>query len=440
MRKSSLWVLAAILACSPMFISCGDGDDNPIVNPANPEGDGFFSAAINKMIDENHGQVMQRGYAELVIPASMFDQNIFQYADYHKDVMRALNNLGYKTYINGGAVRDAILGTPIHDLDFSTDATSQQMKEQLTGYEVVINTTSGGDIAKAYHSNGDWTDMVPIKGINAALQGMPFVPADGAFGQTYSKSLLDDTYTRDLTINSLYYDFQTGDIIDYHGGLHDLRDHIVRTVYDANVMYPLNASSLIRTVRFAARYGYSIDDATATAIDDNMHYCAETIDGAMNNYYIMKGFGDGCATRTYQYYCRYGIVDFFIPLLKGYAGTTAYDDPLCKALDYLESKTKMNIPLSMAALFLPVMQKAMSGTEATLENITAKWDELEQGSGQKPLFEINDWANERTDMLNTFYVYFSLTGDSLSVEALDALKANASYTSGELLMEAWSPR
>ena len=40
-------------------------------------------------------------------------------------------------------------------LNFSTDATSQQMKEQLTGYEVVINTTSGGDIAKAYHSNGD---------------------------------------------------------------------------------------------------------------------------------------------------------------------------------------------------------------------------------------------------------------------------------------------
>lgn len=40
-------------------------------------------------------------------------------------------------------------------LNFSTDATSKQMKEQLTGYEVVINTTSGGDIAKAYHSNGD---------------------------------------------------------------------------------------------------------------------------------------------------------------------------------------------------------------------------------------------------------------------------------------------
>lgn len=40
-------------------------------------------------------------------------------------------------------------------LNFSTDATSQQMKEQLTDYEVVINTTSGGDIAKAYHSNGD---------------------------------------------------------------------------------------------------------------------------------------------------------------------------------------------------------------------------------------------------------------------------------------------
>ena len=60
-------------------------------------------------------------------------------------------------------------------------------------------------------------------------------------------------------------------------------------------MYPINASALIRTVRFAARYGFDIDAATTTAIKDNMHYCKETITGPMNNYYICKGFGDGYA-------------------------------------------------------------------------------------------------------------------------------------------------
>ena len=118
------------------------------------------------------------------------------------------------------------------------------MKELLTGYEVVIAGTGGGEIAQALHANGDWTDIVPIKGIDIRLKELPGMPAQGSYGQTYSNSLLDDTYARDLTINSMYYNYQTGDIIDYHGGLHDLREHIIRTVYDANTMYPINSSAL----------------------------------------------------------------------------------------------------------------------------------------------------------------------------------------------------
>ena len=364
----------------------------------------------------------------------MFDPGIMQYADYHKDVMVALNNLGYKTYINGGAVRDAIMGTAIHDLDFSTDATPEEMKEQLTGYDVVINTTSGGAVAKAYHPNGDWTDMVPIKGVNVRLRGKPFVPADATYA-TYSKRLVDDTYTRDLTINSIYYDFQNNTIIDYHGGLHDLRDKVVRTVYDANTMYAINASALIRTVRFAARYGFDIDAATTTAIRDNMHYCKETISGAMNNYYICKGFGDGCVRRTYEYYKKYGIADYFMLGLKGYIGT-AYEEPMLKALDRIESQTKVTLELAMAAMYLPVMQARMADKEQTLETITVVWDELETTSGQKEVYEINDYYMERTAMLNIWYVYFSLTGSTLSTEALEKLKENPYYTKGELLVEA----
>ena len=366
----------------------------------------------------------------------MFNPSIMQYADYHKDVMSALNKLGYKTYINGGAVRDGIMGTAIHDLDFSTDATPEEMKEKLTGYEVVINMTSGGAVAKAYHSNGDWTDMVPIKGVYESLKGKPFVPADATYG-TYSKRLVDDTYTRDLTINSIYYDFQNNTIIDYHGGLHDLRDKVIRTVYDANTMYSINASALIRTVRFAARYDFDIDAATTTAIKDNMHYCKETISGAMNNYYICKGFGDGCVRRTYEYYKKYGIADYFMLGLKGYIGTADYEEPMLKALDYIESKTKVALELAMSAMYLPVMKAKMADKEKTLETITTVWDELETTSGQKEIYEINDYYMERTAMLNIWYVYFALTGSPLSTEALEKLKENEYYDKGELLVEAY---
>ena len=313
---------------------------------------------------------------------------------------------------------------------------SEEMKEKLTGYEVTISTTSSGSLAKAHHLNGDWTDMVPIKGVYESLRGKPFVPADAVY-DTYSTRLLDDTYTRDLTINSVYYDFQTNTIIDYHGGLHDLRDKIIRTVYNANTMYSINASALIRTVRFAARYGFDIDAATTTAIKDNMHYCKENITAPMNNYYICKGFGDGCVRRTYQYYSKYGFVDYFMLGLKGYAGTADYEEPMLKALEYIESKTKVSADLAMAAMYLPVMKARMADQGKTLANITAAWDDLETTSGQKAIYEINDYSMERTAMLNTWYVYFSLTGSALSPESLEKLKENAYYAKGELLTEAY---
>lgn len=431
-------MLAAILFCglSLANVSCAE-EDNPSgqQDPVKPE-EGFFTSEINALIDANYPEVIANGYAELIIPSTMFDPSIMRYADYHKDVMTALNKLGYKTYINGGAVRDAVLGTAIHDLDFSTDATPEEMKEKLTGFDVTVTKTGGGDIAQSHYPNKDWTDMVPIKGVNEKLKGKPFVPADATYG-TYSKDLLDDTYSRDLTINSIYYDFQNNTIIDYHGGLHDLRDKIIRTVYDANTMFAINASALLRTVRFAARYGFDIDAATATAIKDNMHYCKETINGGLNNYYITKGFGDGCVRRTYEYYSKYGIIDYFMLGLKGYAGTADYETPLFKALEYVESKTKVSQDLTMSILFLPVMKDKLADKEKTLENITAVWDELETGTGQKAIFETNDYSGTRTAMLNTWYVYFSLTGSPLSTEVLDKLKENENYDKGELLVSAY---
>lgn len=123
--------------------------------------------------------------------------------------------------------------------------------------------------------------------------------------------------------------------------------------------------------------------------------------------------------------------------LKGYAGTADYETPLFKALEYVESKTKVSQDLTMSILFLPVMKDKLADKEKALENITAVWDELETGTGQKAIFETNDYSGTRTAMLNTWYVYFALTGGPLSPEALDKLKENADYDKGELLVYAY---
>ena len=97
----------------------------------------------------------------------------------------------------------------------------------------------------------------------------------------------------------------------------------------------------------------------------------------------------------------------------------------------------MSLELAMSVMYLPVMKAKMADMEKTLETITAVWDGLETTSGQKEIYEINDYYMERTAMLNIWYVYFSLTGSPLSPEALEKLKENEYYTQGELLVEAY---
>ncbi|MCR4809741.1 MAG: hypothetical protein K5896_07765 [Prevotella sp.] len=387
--------------------SCSDVDDKPIVTPDDPFR-GFYSEAVNQLIDENYQVVQSQGYGELIIPATLYDRSLIYLPEVHCQTMDIMAANGFKTYVNGGAVRDGILGTPIHDVDFSTDATPEQMVAIVPN--TTIATTNGGQIAQAHHDNGDVTDMVPIHGIDIRLKGKPGMPPNGAYGETYSKNLLDDTYGRDLTINSIYFDYQTGNIIDYHGGLHDLREHIIRTVYDANLMFPINPSAIIRTVRFAARYGYSIDEATGQAISNNMQYCDE-LEPALVNYYITKGFTDGCAKRTYQYYLDYGLIDRYLKMLDGYARNKSYTDRLFPAFDYMDEQGGGGIALGVATLLLPCMEDAMTDKEPTMENIVSTWDELEESSGQKAHCELDDYSGTKTDLLNIWYLYMQMTSD-----------------------------
>ena len=184
MKIFTLWMYAAIFLCGISMTSCHD-NENDVIDRPEPVYGRFFTPTINKMIDVNYQVVQARGYGELVIPAELFDKSLIYLPKVHCETMDIMAAAGYKTYVNGGAVRDAILGTPIHDVDFSTDATPERMVEIVPN--AVITNTGGGQIAQARHPDGDVTDMVPIRGIDIRLQGKPGLPPDGAYGQNYSK-------------------------------------------------------------------------------------------------------------------------------------------------------------------------------------------------------------------------------------------------------------
>lgn len=168
----------------------------------------------------------------------------------------------YDAYIVGGCVRDIIrwytgkVGSPnIHDVDICTNMPMDELYE-------VFNCTS---------NNGEAHGTILVKYEGIAFEVTQFrTEADYSDGRhpdrvEWADTFKEDSERRDFTINAMAIDAD-GNVIDYHGGLKDLRDGVLRTVGNPEERFGEDALRIIRAMRFAARFNMSVDPATLKAI------------------------------------------------------------------------------------------------------------------------------------------------------------------------------
>ena len=435
MVKYSKFFNVWLLIVSMNLVTACATEDNA-VDPVVPQEEvitEFYNETVNKMIEENYELVKANGYAELVIPASLYPKGMIKMPAADMEAMDYVIKAGHTAYVNGGAVRDGVMGKELHDVDFSTDATA----DELVAIVPNSHKTQAGkvEIAQAEHEGGIRTDMVPYQAMDIRLKGQPGVPESEYFGQTYSKNLIDDSYGRDLTINAIYYDYKTGDIIDYHGGLHDIREKIIRPPYEPNLAFTIDPQSILRAVRFAARYEFTVEENTAKAIETNLPKI-EAINPALRRYVVMKGFCDKCAFRTYQYNVKYGVLGYLCPMLKDYIGNAEYEEYLKTVFDYVDSQKAMEASLAYSILFMPPVMKELGDKEPTFENITAAFDKLEQGSGQDKLFWLEDYRYTKKDPILIWRNYRMMTNDETLKDAalVNSLRKEFTFKSSLMLL------
>ncbi len=435
-------MLGLLMASIITLSSCSDSDDNNTGGQPTPTDttkvvSKFFTPEINKLIDENYKEVQAKGYAELVIPAAMFDHTAFSVPDNERSDLNYVAKAGYKTYICGGTVRDAVMGVSSNDVDFISDATPEQLVEVVPNTKI-FTAPSGYKVAQAWHGD-DRTDMGTIRAIYFYLRGLPGIPESktptDSTVNTYSKELWEDPYSRDLTINSIYYDYQTGNIIDFHGGLHDLREKIIRTVYDANLMFPTNASALLRAVRFAALFNFKVEATTDQALRQYLPE-ADKLGASGIAYNLTSGFHDGCMQRTYAAYKEYGILDRYFLTLKDFLGDASYNSYIQKAYKYLDEQKCNTTTTTMATLFLPPLKKAMATKEWTEQLIATTWNELEVSSRQNAFFEISE--SDKKTMCRLWYLVHQLSDATVMADPQQkaAIEKDELYPQAKLLQTA----
>jgi poly(A) polymerase len=243
---------------------------------------------ITKFINKLLGKTPKNPYGKRVeVGVDVHGINPKLVDDRALNALRTLKKAGYEAYIVGGAVRDLMLGLSPKDFDVATNATPEQVKSLFhrafiigrrfrivhvvyglgREHEVIEVSTfrayldNAGAEQVAGHEKTSTSDLV---GIKHAVDSTGRVLRDNVWGQQD-----EDAARRDFTINAMYYDFERQVVVDYHNGIKDAKNRVIRMIGDAATRYREDPVRIIRAVRFAAKLhalGFQIDPKTAAPL------------------------------------------------------------------------------------------------------------------------------------------------------------------------------
>lgn len=229
----------------------------------------------------------------------------------------SLHKAGFKAFIVGGAVRDLLLGVAPKDFDVATDATPEQVKS-CSRRAIII----GRRFRLVHVMHGAETiEVSTFRALGTALIAKDEhgrVLADNVFGEQY-----EDAARRDFTVNAMYYDPASQEVLDYHDGVRDIRKRRLRMIGDPATRYREDPVRMLRAVRFAAKLGFEIDPATRAPIE-SLGILLENVPAARLFDEMLKlltgGHSVACITRLRVEGLHHGLLPLLDVILEQPAG------------------------------------------------------------------------------------------------------------------------
>lgn len=173
------------------------------------------------------------------------------------EIADRLEDAGFEAWCVGGAIRDALLGHPHLDWDLATSATPEQVKQLFGSRRTIPIGVEFGTVG-VLDKSGTMHEVTTFR---------RDVRTDGRHAEVeFGVSLEDDLARRDFTINAIAFSPRRQEVRDPFDGQGDLKRKIVRAVGDPAARMREDRLRALRAIRFAARFGFSIDIATRAAI------------------------------------------------------------------------------------------------------------------------------------------------------------------------------
>ncbi|MEG2353570.1 MAG: HD domain-containing protein [Clostridium sp.] len=184
-------------------------------------------------------------------------------------IITILNDKGYEAYIVGGCVRDSILKKSPKDWDITTSALPDNVMDifKILNYKVIPTGVKHGTVTVMINGEGYEITTYRIDGEYEKNRRPKEVE--------FTSSLRRDLERRDFTINAMAYNNEDG-LIDYFGGIDDLKSKVIRAVGNPDKRFQEDALRMMRAVRFMAQLEFFVEELTFKSIK-NLSYNIENI-------------------------------------------------------------------------------------------------------------------------------------------------------------------
>src|SRR3989440_1081045 len=230
-------------------------------------------------------------------------------------VLYRLHQYNHIAYLVGGSVRDLILGRHPKDFDIGTSAHPYQVKKLFRNCWIIgrrfrlAHVKFGPKVIEVatFRRQVAAGEEVVADGVPApdpsTPEGEHLIHRDNTFGTPE-----EDAFRRDFTINALFYDIATFSVIDYVGGLDDLRASVVRSIGDPDVRLREDPVRMLRAIALAARLDFTIEPALVDAIRTHRHEIAKaSLPRLLEEYY--KILRAGSSEKAFRGLAEVGLLE-----------------------------------------------------------------------------------------------------------------------------------
>ena len=223
-------------------------------------------------------------------------------------VLYRLHRAGHRGYLVGGGVRDLMLGRQPKDFDIGTDARPAEIRRLFRNARIIGRRFRLAHII--FHDG-----VVEVATFRRApdpedQRGGPeamLITSDNTFGTPR-----EDAFRRDFTINALFYSIADFTVIDYVGGIDDLRAKLVRVIGDPDVRFREDPVRMMRACEFAGRLGFTIEKATQEGIERNREELRKAAPPRMTEE-LLQLLKSGRAGSSVQWMLELGVLEVLLP-------------------------------------------------------------------------------------------------------------------------------